>query len=489
MTRSRWIAAVWRRFTPGCLAILLTCMPVAQATETLSGPVRALMDAHGIPDQAVSIWVQGVDEADPRLAFNADLPQNPASVMKLYTTYAALEALGPAHTWTTEIHADGPVHDGVLEGDLWIRGSGDPYLVARDLWRLLGDMRGRGIQRITGDLVLDTTVFAHSETDPGAFDERPFRAYNQQPHPLLINFNVLDFELQPSLDGRDIQVSTYPPMANLPVESRVSASAGPCFSGAHSRVAYDIAQEPNGQAVILEGNYPVACGRQRLTRSAMTPEYYVYGLFRALWKQWEGEFEGGLRSGEWSRADATPVAVRESRPLAEVVQLVNKYSNNVMARHLALTLAVEHAAFPATDSGSHEAVSYALARAGVDTSRLIMDNAAGLSRNNRVTARQVAALLRQARTSLVMPEFMSSLAVAGSDGTLRTRFGDSPMAGRVRMKTGSIDHVSAIAGYMRSARDEDLLVVVLVNAEDAHRGAGRALQDAVLQWAFHSVPY
>ncbi|SEP03973.1 D-alanyl-D-alanine carboxypeptidase/D-alanyl-D-alanine endopeptidase [Aquisalimonas asiatica] len=487
MKRLRWVAAIWRRLVPGLLAALLGSAQAVQAADTLPGPVRAVMDAHELPDEAVSVWVQGVNQDAPRLAFNTDLPQNPASVMKLYTTYAALEALGPAYTWTTEVHADGPVHDGVLEGDLWIRGSGDPYLVARDLWRLLGEVRGRGIQRITGDLVLDTSAFAHSETDPGAFDERPFRAYNQQPHPLLINFNVLDFELEPSLDGRDIHVSTYPPMANLPVESRLSASAGPCFGGAHSRVAYDIAQEPNGQAVILEGSYPVSCGRQRLTRSAMTPEDYVYGLFRALWKQWDGTFEGGLRSGEWGRGDTTPVAVRESRPLVDVVRLVNKYSNNVMARHLALTLAVEHEAFPATDSGSHEAVSYALARAGVDTTRMIMDNAAGLSRNNRVTARQVAALLQQARTSLVMPEFKSSLAVAGRDGTLRNRFNDSPLTGRARMKTGSIDHVSAIAGYMRSARDEDLLVVVLVNAEDAHRGAGRAVQDAVLQWAFHSA--
>lgn len=488
MTRSRRAGFPLRCLAPALAAIILGCAHTAQASDTLPGPVRTVMEAHGLPDQAVSIWVQGVDQADPRLAFNADLPQNPASVMKLYTTFAALEALGPAHTWITEIHADGPVHDGVLEGDLWIRGSGDPYLVAKDLWRLLGDVRSRGIQKINGDLVLDASAFAHSRTDPGAFDDQPFRAYNQQPHPLLINFNVLDFELEPSLDGRDIHVRTYPPMANLPVESRLSASAGPCFGGAHNRVAYDIAQEPSGQAVVLEGNYPVACGRQRLTRTAMTPEDYVYGLFRALWKQWGGEFGGGLRTAEWTRSDASPLAAHESRPLADVVQLVNKYSNNVMAGHLALSVAMEYEAFPTTDSGSHEALSYALAQAGVDTNRMIMDNAAGLSRNNRVTARQVAALLQQARASLVMPEFVSSLAIAGVDGTLRTRFTDSPLTGRARMKTGGLDDVSTIAGYLRSARDEDLVVVVLVNADDAHRGAGRALQDAVLRWAYYSTP-
>lgn len=450
--------------------------------------IQTILDGYHIEPEDISILVQARDESEPRLAHNPDVARNPASVMKLFTTYAALEGLGAGHTWETRVIADGPVRDGVLHGDLWLIGEGDPLLTAEQFWRLLGSLHRRGIEDITGDLVLDHTRFADVDVDPGAFDNRPHRAYNQPPHALLVNFNAIKFEFETLADDSAVRVSMHPPLPNLPVDNRLRPNPRSWCSAYRWHIDFDVAGTGNPHTTaILDGNYGTGCGVGRLLRTAMPVEQYVHGLFSALWRQWGGGFSGGWRSGEWEDPDTEPLATHESRPLADVVRGINKFSNNVMTRQLALSLAAEGMSGSVSEISGRAAVRQVLRDRGLDTTGMVLDEVAGLSRDNRVTARQVADLLALAGDSIYMPEFMASLPIAGVDGTLRKRLEDPPEAGHVRMKTGMINDVSAISGYVRNAADKDLIVVILINSPGVQSAGGRAAQDEIIRWVYRET--
>lgn len=464
------------------LLCLLIFWPVAVLAQSgLPAPVQRVIQAHGMDPARVAVWVQPVNGERPWLAHNPDTALNPASVIKLATSLAALERLGPAYTWKTRVYLGGPVEQGVLRGDLWIVGGGDPFLVTEEFWKLLGALRRLGIREITGDLVLDLSYFQLPEEQPAAFDGQPHRVYNQPPHPLLVNFNALHVDVIPDADGETVHAAIDPPIHGLQVENRLRQRAGPC-AGYRFGISYSVLESRSG--IALDGRFPGACGPHRFARTALDPETYLHGLFRSLWDQWGGSFEGGWRIDTWTDTERSPDLVHESRPLGELIRLANKHSNNVMTRHFELTLGAEQFGIPATPEKGLNALLDDFAARGIDTDGLVLDNSAGLSRHNRISARQLAGLLRAGRKSPFMPEFISSLALAGLDGTLRTRFEDDPAAGRMHLKTGFLEGVSSIAGYVKTAAGEDVMVVVIANGPGVQWSTGIELQDAVLRWVF-----
>lgn len=468
-----WLCGLW-----------LALAPAHGLAAGLPDPLARAVDRLGVDPADVSVWVQRVGEGEPLIAHQVDASRNPASLLKLLTSFAALEGLGPDYRWQTELYALGPIRDGVLEGDLLIRGGGDPFLVTEEFWKLTGALRRQGVTEITGDLVYDLSHFNLYPEDPGAFDGRPHRAYNQPPHPLLVNFNAISFEIQPTAGGAP-RVVADPPLPGLHLDNRLALRQSAC-GGFQRGIAFQVVEQPGGSlpGVLLEGAYPSHCDDWRLVRTVLPVEDYVHQLFTLLWGQWGGTFTGGWREGRGPAPGAEPLVVHESPPLSQLLRLVNKYSNNVMTRHLKLTLGIERYGAPGTTEKGQRAVLEVLDYHGVDTAGMVFDNGAGLSRETRVTARQVAELLTVARGRPWMPEFVSSLAIAGTDGTLGGRFRSGPERGRMHLKTGHLNDVSAIAGYLHPPGAEPMVAVVLVNHPGAHQGAGRSIQEAVLAWAF-----
>ncbi|WP_090204280.1 D-alanyl-D-alanine carboxypeptidase/D-alanyl-D-alanine-endopeptidase [Ectothiorhodospira magna] len=463
-----------------CLVMVTTVSAVAQP---LPPQVQQLLTQYRIPPEGISVLVQPVTGGTPLLAHGADVPRNPASAIKLVTTFAALDILGPAHTWRTELYTVAPVIDGTLRGDLYIRGGGDPFLVAEQVWKMTGALRRSGIQRIQGDLVFDLTRFDIPREDPGAFDGQPFRAYNQPPHALLMNFNAISFQFRSAEDGRSVQVYLDPPLADLRLENRLRLGDRACNTFPQG-VGFHVAGEQPAPRVLLDGEFPRGCQNVSLLRTALPPEDYAYSLFKTLWGQWGGTLDGHWRLGRVPEGAGRPRVVHQSPPLGDLIRPVNKHSNNVMTRHMKLALGAQMYGEPATLDKGYAAIRAVLERQGIATQGLILDNAAGLSRTNRITAQQLASVLLVARQRPFMPEYASSLALSGMDGTLRRRFVGQPEAGRMHLKTGYINHVSSVAGYVRTAGDRDLVVVVLINHPNAHRWAGLEIQDAVLRWAY-----
>jgi serine-type D-Ala-D-Ala carboxypeptidase/endopeptidase (penicillin-binding protein 4) len=208
---------------------------------------------------------------------------------------------------------------------------------------------------------------------------------------------------------------------------------------------------------------------------------FAFGLFSSLWKEVGGTFSGKLRKGQMP-VDATPALVWRSKPLGEIVRSINKNSNNVMTRQLLYTLGAEAGGAPGTRENGVAAVRTLLAGRGLDTSTLMLQNGAGLSRDERASMQFLVNLLRAAYLSPYAPEFIASLSLGGLDGTTRGRFDSSEPTQVMHLKTGRLDHVSAVAGYVRAANDKTYVVAVVMNSPDAHRGPGQELEEAVLRY-------
>lgn len=471
------------------VAVALPATPVARAAGArpapeparLPAPLGRVLRGHGLDGAGLSVYVRDVASGEVLLAHNPDTLRNPASAIKLLTTYAALSALTPGYRWRTEVHALGTLRGGTLDGDLLIKGYGDPYLVEEELRRLLATLRRRGLERITGDLLLDTSHFADAQQDPAAFDGQPLRAYNVPPAALVANFKVVRFHFEPA--GNAVRIVPEPALANLRIENRLRLARGRC-RGYQRGIAVSLSDD--GASVRFSGEFPSGCRRYSLARTVLDHERYFYGLFAAQWRELGGTLEGGPGKAS-APAAGRPFLVWQSQPLPVVITAINKHSNNLMTRQLLLTLGAERYGAPATVEKGRRAIREWLDESGLSMPGLVLDNGSGLSRDSRMTARQLGELLAHAWRSPYMPEFAASLSLLGTDGTLGRRHDESPLAGMAHLKTGRLDHVSAMAGYLQTRQGRRLIVVVLHNARDVHRGPGAALQDALLAWLHAKV--
>ncbi|MEM7208363.1 MAG: D-alanyl-D-alanine carboxypeptidase/D-alanyl-D-alanine-endopeptidase [Pseudomonadota bacterium] len=429
----------------------------------------------------LSILVHKIGDNKPLLEFNPEKARNPASVIKMLTTLVALEELGPAHAWRTEFYSDADVVDGVLNGDLVIKGGGDPYLPLERLWLMVRQLRQTGLSDIAGSLILDQSAFAAIDEDPAAFDNRPLRAYNVVPAALLGNFNVSRLRFTPDITTGQVQVEIDPPLPRLTIDNQLRLKDKTC-GGYNRGIALS---SPQSGTVVLEGEYSSRCNTYTIGRSLIDHNRYFVAVFDALWRA-----AGGQWSGEWReaayRGDRDPLMVFHSPPLSKVMRLANKHSNNVMTRMIFLSLGHEEDV-PANAQNARDSIDAWFMKRGIHAPELNVVNGAGSSRDVRVSANTLGHMLLHAWNSPFMPEFVASLSLGGYDGTLRKRYRNHSLAGRVHAKTGRLDHVIALAGFVQTQNNDRYIVVALHNATDIHWGAGQAVQDALLSWVYRGV--
>lgn len=461
-----------------CCCVLLV-PPAAGAAQRLPPEVSAALQRAGVPENALFVVVTEAGSGRSALQWQDEVPVNPASLAKLLTTIAALERLGPAWSWATPVWLDGPIVDGVLQGSLHIRGSGDPKLVLERVWLLLHRVRQFGVREIRGDIVLDGSAFAAPEASPADFDGEPLRPYNVKPGALLLNFRSVLHTFVPDAAAGIARVLVEPVLAGTQADRTVPLAGGPCGDW---RGALKASFEPGRTR--FAGAYPLACGEMTWAVADPVPETYDARLVQALWAEMGGRLSGRVREGP-APADRPPAFELRSPPLAELVRDINKFSNNVMAQQLFLTLALQATpGQPATLQAARETLARWLAeRTGEAGDELVIDNGSGLSRATRISARRLARLLLQTWDGPVMSELMSSLPIGGADGTLRR----APMApGRAHLKTGSLRDVSGLAGYVLSDSGRRYVLVAIVNHPRA--GLARPALDALVQWTLRDAP-
>ena len=462
-------------------AVLVAALPAraavaqdAAARRPVPDAVSAALRGAAIPADAAAIVVLPLAPGGVTIEANASQPMNPASTMKLVTTYAALNLLGPAYTWRTEAFATGALRGDVLDGDLAIRGSGDPKLVIESLWLMIQRIRGYGIREIRGDVVLDRSAFAPSAHDPGEFDGERLRPYNAGPDALLLNFKAISLGFVPDPEARSARIVAMPPLLGLKPPASVRITDGPCGDW-RGKLKADFTDP---MAPVFRGAYPLSCGEQLWHLSVLDHSRYFAAAFATLWQGAGGSWSGKAREGAVP-PDARRIALHESVPLAEVIRDVNKFSNNVMARQIYLALGTDAGRQPASAARAEAAIRAWLDGRGLAMPELVLENGAGLSRIERISAGSLARLLRHAFASPLMPELMASLPLVGVDGTMRKRNG---AAGNAHIKTGLLADVRAIAVYVHAASGRRYVVVAMINHPNARDG--QSANDALLQWVY-----
>ncbi len=441
------------------------------APPELPPEVQQALQRARVPDSALAVVIEEAGSGRSLLSAQAHAAVNPASLAKLLTTYAALDRLGPAWTWRTPVWLDGTVRDGVLEGSLVIQGRGDPTLVLERVWLLLQRVQQLGVREIRGDIVLDRRAFQLAPRDPGAFDGEPLRPYNVGPDALVLNYKTVVYSFVPDPARGRARVVQQPQLDGAPAGLEVPLSGGPCSdwrAGLKASFGRDGAR--------FAGSYPAACGELNWPVADPDPDTYNARLLASLWRAMGGTLTGRVRDGvapEGRRPDLEAV----SPSLAEVVRDINKFSNNLMSQQLFLSLALADGGPASLDAARVWLASWLGARLGELAQGVRVDNGAGLSRDERISAAALARLLQQAWGSPVMAELMSSLPVSGLDGTLRrARVGD----GRAHLKTGSLRDVAGVAGWVLSDSGRRYVLVAIVNHDNAQ--AARPALEALVRW-------
>ena len=493
------------------LLTLLTSSPSAFSADLLAGSrpqrsdsvvgdlppaVREALRKANIPLSSIGVVVREVHAALPLIEVNARQSLNPASTMKLLTTYSALEILGPAYTWRTEAYIDGTISNGVLLGNLIIKGYGDPKINSEHLWLWLRELRNRGLREIRGDLILDHTAFAPQENDPAAFDNDPGRAYNVAPDALLLNFNAVRLHFLP--DNGKVNIFTEPTLAGITLDNRLTVNKQRNCRDWDGNINVQFSDAEN--IIRITGSYPALCGERDKPINLLTHSRYFDAVFRSLWQEMGGTLGGVTRDGSVP-SSAVIFSTHHSQPLSEVIRDINKFSNNVMARQVFLSLSLNKDApiqnipiiasqveasqlsgypQPASVTLSVAALRSWISKKGYDFPELVIENGAGLSRKERISPHNMALLLQDILLSPFSAEMEASLPIVGVDGTMKKRLDNCAVTTHAHMKTGSLEGVKSIAGYLQSRSGKQWILVFIINHPNA--STGQRAQDELIEW-------
>ena len=488
---------------PVIIAALLAGIGLSHAHAQLPESVSLLLRSANIPEDAMgAIVLRGNTTV---LSHGAERSMQPASTMKLVTTAVGLEQLGPIFRGRTELRTSADVINGVLKGDLILRGGADTDFNADVLAHMLQTLRSQGIVTIKGDLILDRQLFYPARPDINAlpFDESAEFRYNVIPDALLLNTNLIDINI--SATERQLDLQMQPPLDNVSISSDMKLVKGSCARWEDGWRPPEYRRDASGKLqVILHGTFPQNCSKAT-SINVLDRNDYADRLFRATWKRLGGTITGTVREAPFTGLPPTaePVGTRMladhvARALPEVLRDINKTSDNTLARTLFLSLGslqsdgwlgsrpVAMAAPEDTASRARQVINEWFQRHNIATQGMLVDNGSGLSRTGRIAPAQLAGVLQAMQQSPWSPEFQSSLPIAALDGTMRKRLLGSPAAERARIKTGTLKNVVAIAGYVPDANNQLCVVVAMINSDLAGNGNGRAAVDALIEWVAKS---
>jgi serine-type D-Ala-D-Ala carboxypeptidase/endopeptidase (penicillin-binding protein 4) len=472
------------------IRLLLSCFwscalagALALPTVALPPEVSKALRQRGIPENAISLYVREIGSEAPLISHRAYTPMNPASTMKIVTTLAALDVLGPQHSWKTDFLTAAPQQGEVLNGPLVIRGSGDPKFTWEHLQAAVAAIRRAGIREIRGDVWLDRSAFAPAKYDAGAFDGQPQRPHNAPPDALLYNFKSIGFRFSPQANG-SVTIGTDGPMPDgLTIVNELKVGNGAC-GDFRSTLKSSFDSQPNVAKARFFGNYPRECGDRELYVSLFDHTGILAGSFARLWRDAGGKWSGLMREGRAPK-NARVLYAHWSTPLASMITEINKFSNNVMARQLLLTFDAQLMESPGrADRGGIAIREWARLRR-VEVPELVIENGSGLSRIERISTAGLAKLLEYGLTSTFATDFLKSLPVAAQDGTIARRFANVSAQGNAFLKTGTLTGVIALAGYLRVQGNRPFLFVAMINHPNAN--GNTEVLDMAVDWVFQNA--
>ncbi len=457
----------------------------ADSHNVLPQSVAAALKTAQLPESSLSVIVRPVGGGPDALRQDSERPSAPASVMKLPTTLAALELLGPVFRSSVQLWTAAAQEGERLRGDIVLRGRGHTEFDFAQLEALLAKLRAKGVRVIEGDLIVDRSYFSPTRMDVGvpAFDESPEFRYNIIPDAMMVNQNLLTLHLHSS--EQEVRVFSAPALPNVSVMSELTLNAMPCTDWEDGWKIPSLSISPSGQSTItLRGAFPKNCARSTEI-NVLDRDVMIASSFRTIWNERVGgEWRGVSRTDTFVEAGARKLTEQFARPVNALVREVNKTSDNAISRTMYLQLGIGHTNARETSAQASERRLRAwLQGIGINDVGMVFENGSGLSRTERISALQLAQLLEYAHNkSPWSHEFIASLPVAGLDGTLRTRLTESKAKNKARVKTGTLRDVVSVAGYVPDANGKLYIVVALINHPRASHNVARPIVDALIDW-------
>lgn len=438
--------------------------------------IEGFIKTSTIPKKDVSIYIKEAgSNGNVLVSHNADTTRTPASVIKVLTTYAAVLQLGFDYRFPTRFYTTGKVRRGVLHGDLIIKGFGDPTLNEKDLKKIVAKLKTKGIQKVTGHLIIDRTYYRVGTKNSSGFDQYTHSPYNAMPDAMMFNERVSTICVTPNKND----VSKKSADQSYKITNKLQRVNKPC-RGKYSWPGVKIDQSAVMPNVLLQGKISKHCGPRNICKVVTKPYLtFYYALKDALNKNGI-TVVGNMRLRQVPQ-NAKLIYTHYSRPLEEIIAKTAKKSNNLYARHLLLTLGAKVYGEPATIEKGRRAVENILKNNGaLSGGTLEIDNGSGLSRTAKLSAKILADMFDHAYERYGQ-RWMNTLSIAGVDGTIKRRFRGTVVKNRAWMKTGTVKRVKNIGGYVKSRSGKLYTVVILTHS---NRGAWRAslLQNEIIRW-------
>ena len=471
------------KFSVVALSFFIFFSPAGQAASqksapSLPAPIQKALNSCKVPKGDFSLSVIPLTDKGTVLKFNSAAPRVPASSAKVITSAAALQLLGPAKVWTTRfISAEEPDKNGVLSGDLYLVGHGAPSMTIERFWLLVDNLRARGVKEIKGNIIADRSHFDVAPHDPFAFDGEGNRPYNLGPDALMVNSRSFFIKIRPDKEAGVAYLYPEPRIAGVKLPESIPLSKEGCGAWSN-QINPDFW---NSFIRAFYGSFPLKCGPKDYFYTSLSADQYLQVVFADMWKKAGGTWKGKVVQGKLpdDSDDYKVLASSYSEPLTKLVYNMNKYSDNIIARQLFLALAKTQKDEPKNLEGARAAVYEWAASLKIPPSSLKIDNGSGLSRTTAISTDAFVTVLKHMWNAPQMPEFVSSLPISGVDGTMRKRH---VAQGSAHVKTGYIQNVRSIAGYVQTKSGERYAVAAIVNGPSAVNSI--PVMDAVISWVY-----
>lgn len=424
--------------------------------------------------------VQIVSLKDNASLFSKDGSKNyiPASNMKLVTSAAALRMLGPEYHFVTGLYSSGKIESNALQGDLYIKGSGDPKLVTEQLWRMALQVRNLPLSRISGDIVADENFFDDSKRGDFRNGKAGIEAYNAPLGALSFNFNTVEVLVSPSKNaGEKPIVVVEPDVGYVRVDNRAKTLA----FGKRGRLIVNRLPGKGHDTITISGSVSKDRARSRYFVNITDPPLYTAMVFKDYLERAGVAVDGKVRVGT-TPSLAMKITDFSSEPLSLALRGLNKYSNNFLAEQILKTMGAHEEGAPGSSKKGLAAIKKYLNSIGFENSEFRIFDGSGLSRRNEISTDLIIAVLKDMESDWrVFPEYMDSLAVMGTDGSVQDRLAKTKGSSKVRVKTGTLNFTSSLSGYAQSADGEHFVFSILMNDLKCSNGKAKKIQDRIVK--------
>ena len=422
--------------------------------------IDLLIKKHEIPESKLSIILEDNESGKRLVDINSNRSRSPGSVTKLFTAFAAIDLLGSQYQWKTEAYIDQKDNGKDSIDYLLIRGGGDPSFSINDLESFILKIRATGIREIRNGIHLDQSFFKQRKKSTGSFDQSPLRPYNTMHSSLIVNSNKLDLSFRFNSKTKEIVVTPSFLPKGVSIQNNLSIGSGDC-KDFRSQVNFKERLEGKTIMILINGFYPGQCPNFDHDLAITEPEHYFYGAFKKIWMDSGGTINGHYKRRKKSKMNAL-IAHMDSEELNSVLRLILKESDNMASRNVFLSFAEK--SYQTNLRNTRKAVYKSMKNNDVQWHNLnFIENGSGLSRKTRLKPESVMGLLKKIDQETKFLEIKSMLPVSGIDGTLKNIYRSETLRGQMKLKTGTLNGVRCLAGFITSKTGKKYRFVFMHN--------------------------